>query len=152
MSPTVAMGTEFLDGYAHIPVAQQKKVREFRDTSLNSTIPELSGSGWLAAEPEATPQTHRLRPWGFPTVSPSHPSVLPIMGYNESRWSSARSLPLPLHQQRQHPSRPRQRQRAFLPQSLDQHRPDHRRHKPDLRRRRAEPEPIARELDRRRHQ
>ncbi len=28
MSPTVAMGTEFLDGYAHIPVAQQKKVRE----------------------------------------------------------------------------------------------------------------------------
>jgi|SRR5271157_2737907 len=95
MSPTVAMGTEFLDGYAHIPVAQQKKVREFRDTSLNSTIPELSGSGWLAAEPEATPQMHRLRPWGFPTVSPSHPSVLPIMGYNESRWSSARSLRIP---------------------------------------------------------
>src|SRR5271157_1414396 len=51
--------------------------------------------GWLAAEPEAMPQTHRLRPWGFPAVSPSHPSVLPIMGYNESRWSSARSLRIP---------------------------------------------------------
>src|SRR5271166_6952368 len=47
------------------------------DSSLNSTIPELPGSGWLAAEPEATPQTLRLRPWGFPTVSPSHPSVFP---------------------------------------------------------------------------
>ena len=46
-----------------------------RDSSLNSTIPELPGSGWLAAEPEATPQTHRLRPWGFPQVSPSYPSV-----------------------------------------------------------------------------
>src|SRR5208282_885164 len=65
-----------------------------RDSSLVSTIPELPGFGWLAAEPEATPQTHRLRPWGFPTVSPSHPSVLPIMGYNESQWSSARSLPI----------------------------------------------------------
>ncbi|MGA2704686.1 MAG: hypothetical protein ABSH35_26780, partial [Isosphaeraceae bacterium] len=43
-------------------------------------IPELPGSGWLAAEPEATPQTHRLRPWGFPTVSPSHPSVFPHHG------------------------------------------------------------------------
>jgi hypothetical protein len=32
------------------------------------------------AEPEATPQTHRLRPWGFPTVSPSHPSVFPHHG------------------------------------------------------------------------
>src|SRR5271157_6618073 len=66
------------------------------DSSLNSTIPELPGSGWLAAEPEATPQTHRLRPWGFPTVSPSHPTpderLSPSMGYNESRWSSARSL------------------------------------------------------------
>ena len=38
--------------------------RKKRDSSLNSTIPELPGSGWLAAEPEATPQTHRLRPWG----------------------------------------------------------------------------------------
>ena len=27
-----------------------------------------------------TPQTHRLRPWGFPTVSPSHPSVFPHHG------------------------------------------------------------------------
>ena len=26
------------------------------------------------------PQTHRLRPWGFPTVSPSHPSVFPHHG------------------------------------------------------------------------
>ena len=47
----------------------------YGDSSLNSTIPELPGSGWLAAEPEATPQTHSLRPWGFPTVSPSHPGV-----------------------------------------------------------------------------
>ena len=53
-----------------------------RDSSLNSTIPELPGSGWLAADPErgephlwGRPQTHSLRPWGFPTVSPSHPSV-----------------------------------------------------------------------------
>ncbi len=42
MSPTVAMGTEFLDGYAHIPVAQQKKVREFlkkfRDDPTSSAI------------------------------------------------------------------------------------------------------------------
>jgi hypothetical protein len=53
---------------------------ENRDSSLNSTIPELPGSGWLAAEPEATPQAHRLRPWGFPTVSPSHPSVFPHHG------------------------------------------------------------------------
>ncbi len=51
-----------------------------RDSSLNSTIPELPGSGWLAAEPEATPQTHRLRLWGFPTVSPSHPGVFPHHG------------------------------------------------------------------------
>ena len=51
-----------------------------RDSSLNSTIPELPGSGWLAAEPEATPQTHSLRPWGFPTVSPSHPNVFPHHG------------------------------------------------------------------------
>ena len=51
-----------------------------RDSSLNSTIPELPGTGWLAAEPEATPQTHRLRPRGFPTVSPSHPSVFPHHG------------------------------------------------------------------------
>jgi len=47
----------------------------FGDSSRNSTIQEVPGSGWLEAEPEATPQTHRLRPWGFPTVSPSHPSV-----------------------------------------------------------------------------
>jgi hypothetical protein len=29
MAPTVAMGSEFLDGYGRIPVSQQKKVREF---------------------------------------------------------------------------------------------------------------------------
>src|SRR5271157_4902199 len=50
------------------------------DSSLNSTIQELPGAGWLAAEPEATPQTRRLRPWGFPTVSPSHPSIFPHHG------------------------------------------------------------------------
>jgi hypothetical protein len=50
----------------------------FRDSSLNSTIPELPGSGWLAAEPErgephlwGRPQTHRLRPWGFPACHPT---------------------------------------------------------------------------------
>jgi hypothetical protein len=36
--------------------------------------------GWLAAEPEATPQTGGLRPWGFPPVSPSHPSAFPHHG------------------------------------------------------------------------
>ena len=56
---------------------------EYGDSSLNSTIAELPGSGWLAAEPEATPQTHRLRPWGFPTVSPSHPSVFPHHGIQQ---------------------------------------------------------------------
>src|SRR5208337_3095353 len=50
------------------------------DSSLISTIPELAGSGSLAAEPEATPQMLWLRPWGFPTVSPSHPSVSPHHG------------------------------------------------------------------------
>ena len=42
MSPTVAMGTEFLDGYAHIPVSQQKKVRDFlkkfRDDPTSNAI------------------------------------------------------------------------------------------------------------------
>ena len=57
-----------------------RELWSFRDSSLNSTIPEPPGSGWLAAESEATPQTHRLRPWGFPTVSPSHPSVFPHHG------------------------------------------------------------------------
>ena len=35
------------------------------------------GGGAGAGEPHlwGRPQTHRLRPWGFPTVSPSHPSV-----------------------------------------------------------------------------
>jgi hypothetical protein len=32
---------------------------------------------WLAAEPEATPQVPRLGHWGFPAVSPSHPSIFP---------------------------------------------------------------------------
>src|SRR5271157_2207940 len=61
-------------------VASEDKRIVFSDSSLISTIPELPGPGWLAAEPEATPQTHRLRPWGFPTVSPSHPSVSPHHG------------------------------------------------------------------------
>src|SRR5271165_5579465 len=59
--------------------------RKNGDFSLNSTIPELPGSGWLAAEREATPQMHRLRPWGFPTVSPSHPSVFPHHGIQRIR-------------------------------------------------------------------
>src|ERR1700674_1813966 len=54
--------------------------RESGDSSLNSTIQELPGSGWLVAEPKATPQMPRLRPWGFPTVSPSHPSLFPHHG------------------------------------------------------------------------
>ena len=57
----------------------EPKPMVFRRLSLNSTIPELPGSGWLAAEPEATPQMLWLRPWGFPTVSPSHP-VFPHHG------------------------------------------------------------------------
>ncbi len=63
-----------------IPPGGDAMIEKFRDSALISTIPELPGSGWLAAEPEATPQTHRLRPWGFPTVSPSHPSVFPHHG------------------------------------------------------------------------
>jgi len=39
------------------------------DSSRNSTIQEVPGSGWLAA----TPQTHRLRPWGFPMGHGSNP-------------------------------------------------------------------------------
>ena len=42
------------------------------------------------AEPErgephlwGRPQTHRLRPWGFPTVSPSHPSLFPHHGIQQ---------------------------------------------------------------------
>ncbi len=56
------------------------------------------------------------------------------------------------HRRRRRSPRPRQRQRALLPQSLDHDRPDHRRHQPDLRLGRAEPEPLAGELDRCRHQ
>ena len=48
-----------------------------RDFSLITTGRGLPGSGWLAAEPKATPQIPRLRPWGFPAVSPSHPRVHP---------------------------------------------------------------------------
>ncbi len=66
-------------------------------------------------------------------------------------WRPVQPLSLH-HRRRRRPPRPRQRQRTFLPQSIGQDRPDHRRHEPDLRRRRAEPEPVARELDRRRHQ
>ena len=29
------------------------------------------------------PETHRLRPWGFPTVSPSHPSLSPHHGIQQ---------------------------------------------------------------------
>src|SRR5271157_1448717 len=63
-----------------LPDVPSGDAEQFRDSSLIFTIPELPGSGWLAAEPEATPQTHRLRPWGFPPVSPSHPSVFPHHG------------------------------------------------------------------------
>ena len=66
---------------------------------LNSTIPELSGSGWLAAEPErgephlwGRPQTHRLRPWASRRSARATQASFRIMGYNESRWSSARTL------------------------------------------------------------
>src|SRR5271157_5350749 len=63
-----------------LPDVPSGDAEQFRDSSLISTIPELPGSGWLAAEPEATPQTRRLRPWGFLAVSPSHPSVFPHHG------------------------------------------------------------------------
>ena len=59
--------------------------RKNGDFSLNSTIPERQDPRGSAAEPEATPQTHRLRPWGFPTVSPSHPSVFPHHGIQRIR-------------------------------------------------------------------
>ncbi len=49
---------------------------ENRDSSPNSTRSGLPEFGWLAAEPEAPPQTRRPPPWGFPAVSPSHPSGL----------------------------------------------------------------------------
>ena len=62
------------------------------DSSLNSTILELPGSGWLVAEPEATPQMPRLRPWGFLRSAPANQASFPIMGYDESRWSSVRTL------------------------------------------------------------
>jgi hypothetical protein len=55
----------------HEPGRCRQRRAKDGDSSLNSTIPELPGSGWLAAEPEATPQTHRLRPWGFPTCHPT---------------------------------------------------------------------------------
>jgi hypothetical protein len=51
MSPTVAMGSEFLDGYAHIPIAQPKKVRgflkKFRDDPTSHAInyESLKGHG-----------------------------------------------------------------------------------------------------------
>src|SRR5208337_3819802 len=84
-----------------------------RDSSLSSTIPELPGSGWLAAEPEATPQTHRLRPWGFPTVSPSHPSVFPHHGIQRITVEfSEKSLFLP---DRGEKPRSRMRQRMQIP-------------------------------------
>ena len=67
-------------GRGVVAVDPREMIEMLGDSSLNSTIPELPGSGWLAAEPEATPQTHRLRPWSFPTVSPSHPSVFPHHG------------------------------------------------------------------------
>jgi len=42
MSPTVAIGSEFLDGYARIPIAQQKKVgkffKKFRDDPTSNAI------------------------------------------------------------------------------------------------------------------
>ena len=49
-------------------------------------------TGWLAAEPKATPQTHRLRPGASQRSAPATQASFLIMGYNESRWSSASSL------------------------------------------------------------
>ena len=46
------------------------------------------------AEPEATPQTHRLRPWGFPTVSPSHPSLFPHHGIQQITVEFSEESPL----------------------------------------------------------
>ena len=68
-------------------------------------------------------------------------------------WHGRPFEPLSLHhRRRRRPARPRQRQRAVLPQSLDQDCSDHRRHQPDVRGRRAKPEPLASKLDRRGHQ
>ena len=80
-APGQLAGDEFPENCERATVRNRRKNGKLlRDSSLNSTIPELPGSGWLAAEPEATPQTHRLRPWGFPQVSPSYPSVFPHHG------------------------------------------------------------------------
>ncbi len=43
---------------------------------------ELPGSGWLAAEPEATLQIPLVRVWGFPAVSPSHPNTFSDLTYD----------------------------------------------------------------------
>jgi hypothetical protein len=82
-----------------------------RESSVNCTNPELSEAGWLAAEPEATPQAHRLRPWGFPPVSPSHPNVLPHYGiqritveFSEMFRFSLSDRPIWCHTERKGPS------------------------------------------------
>ena len=85
------MGTEFLDGYAHIPVAQQKKVREFlkkfRDDPTSSAINYESLKGhrnphvrtvridqkYRAVNSSGPGGPRGLLPWGHPArncVSP----------------------------------------------------------------------------------
>ena len=57
MSPTVAMGTEFLDGYAHIPASQQKKVRDFlkkfRDHPTSNAMGAVRFATGIFTLPEA---------------------------------------------------------------------------------------------------
>jgi hypothetical protein len=81
--------------------ARSARPRNAGDYWPNSTTQELRGSGWLAAEPEATPQIPRLRHWGFAAVSPSHPIILPHRGIRritvgfskDSRFSFGGCLP-----------------------------------------------------------
>ena len=54
----------------------RNKERDFLRLLANLHQGGVPESGWLAAEPEATPQIRRLRLWGFPAVSPSHPRIM----------------------------------------------------------------------------
>jgi hypothetical protein len=47
--PTVALGSDFLDAYARIPRAQQKKVREFTEKfKVNPKSPGINYGRWLS--------------------------------------------------------------------------------------------------------
>ena len=64
-----------------------------RDSSLNSTIPELPNPGGWRRSRRRRPRRTGFSPGASPRSAPATQGSFPIMGYNESRWSSARSLP-----------------------------------------------------------